>query len=190
MTSIHLVDDSENDAAFGQIQMGARKFLVVAAMNPPAVSDGKELCQFVLDGLTLAVIEAEDPAARPAVPPADDLSNRLSGREFEIAVLVAQGHGNKNIAHRLHISEWTVATYLRRIFLKLDVENRAAMVFRCAPLINASLATAAHRDGANTGRGRADHKSTGSAGAAQAGNDRGSVAVLRRNATDLACSRP
>ena len=42
------------------------------------------------------------------------------GRELEIAVLVAQGCATKNIAYRLQISEWTVSTYLRRIFAKLE----------------------------------------------------------------------
>ncbi len=52
----------------------------------------------------------------------------LSGREKEIALLVAKGHPNKTIASLLEISEWTVGTYLRRIFAKLGVNSRAAMV--------------------------------------------------------------
>jgi DNA-binding CsgD family transcriptional regulator len=52
----------------------------------------------------------------------------LSPREVEIARMVAQGHPNKVIAEVLEISEWTVATHLRRIFAKLGVTSRAAMV--------------------------------------------------------------
>ena len=52
----------------------------------------------------------------------------LSPREQEIARLVAEGHPNKVIADVLEISPWTVATYLRRIFAKLNVCSRAAMV--------------------------------------------------------------
>jgi DNA-binding CsgD family transcriptional regulator len=52
----------------------------------------------------------------------------LSPREHEIACLIAQGHPNKTIAHALNISIWTVNTYLRRIFAKLDVTSRAAMI--------------------------------------------------------------
>ena len=59
----------------------------------------------------------------------------LTEREFQIARLVALGRLNKQIAHQLHISEWTVATHLRRIFAKLGVDTRAAMVYRCAFLI-------------------------------------------------------
>lgn len=55
----------------------------------------------------------------------------LTGRELQIIILVAKGHVNKEIAHRLSISEWTVSTHMRRIFAKLGVDSRAAMVYRC-----------------------------------------------------------
>jgi two-component system, NarL family, nitrate/nitrite response regulator NarL len=54
----------------------------------------------------------------------------LSPRERAIAKLVAQGLDNKSIAKTLGITHWTVATYLRRIFSKLDVTSRAAMTAR------------------------------------------------------------
>jgi len=52
----------------------------------------------------------------------------LSPREREIARMVAKGQTNKSIAHVLNISPWTVSTHLRRIFAKLSVTTRAAMV--------------------------------------------------------------
>ena len=55
---------------------------------------------------------------------------QLSPREQEIVRMVAQGHPNKVIADVLSISSWTVNTYLRRIFAKLGVGSRAAMVAR------------------------------------------------------------
>jgi DNA-binding CsgD family transcriptional regulator len=54
----------------------------------------------------------------------------LSPREGEIARMVAKGYPNKTIAGVLEISAWTVGTYLRRIFAKLNVGSRAAMVAR------------------------------------------------------------
>lgn len=59
----------------------------------------------------------------------------LTKRELQIVMLVAEGQANKQVANQLHISEWTVATHLRRIFAKLGVNNRAAMVYRCTKLI-------------------------------------------------------
>jgi DNA-binding CsgD family transcriptional regulator len=54
----------------------------------------------------------------------------LSPREYEISRMVAKGYPNKTIAAVLEISSWTVGTYLRRIFAKLGVSSRAAMVAR------------------------------------------------------------
>jgi two-component system, NarL family, nitrate/nitrite response regulator NarL len=54
----------------------------------------------------------------------------LSPREQEIARLVAKGHSNKSIGDILEISSLTVGTHLRRIFLKMGVATRAALVAR------------------------------------------------------------
>jgi DNA-binding CsgD family transcriptional regulator len=54
----------------------------------------------------------------------------LSPRETEIVRLVADGHPNKVIAAVLEISSWTVGTHVRRVFAKLGVTSRAAMVAR------------------------------------------------------------
>jgi DNA-binding CsgD family transcriptional regulator len=54
----------------------------------------------------------------------------LSPREQEIVQMVAKGYPNKTIAGVLNISLWTVCTHLRRIFAKLGVTSRAAMVAR------------------------------------------------------------
>ncbi|WP_225931318.1 response regulator transcription factor [Leptolyngbya sp. 7M] len=67
-----------------------------------------------------------------------DMTASLTGREFQIVQLIAQGHSNKQVAHELKISEWTVSTHLRRVFAKLGVDSRAAMVYRCSALLNSS----------------------------------------------------
>lgn len=61
--------------------------------------------------------------------------NILTKRELQIVMLVSEGRVNKQIADQLNISEWTVSTHLRRIFAKLGVDSRAAMVYRCSDLI-------------------------------------------------------
>jgi len=60
--------------------------------------------------------------------PHNGVRSTLSPREQEIARMVAKGFPNKMIARVLDISTWTVGTYLRRIFAKLGVTSRAAMV--------------------------------------------------------------
>ena len=59
---------------------------------------------------------------------------RLSPREQEIVRMVAKGHPNKVIADVLNISSWTVCTHLRRIFAKVGVGSRAAMVARLSEI--------------------------------------------------------
>jgi DNA-binding CsgD family transcriptional regulator len=90
-----------------------------------------EIARFEINGQNCAIVQTEDTLPKDEL----DFATLLTERELQIAVLVASGHPNKQIAKQLHISEWTVATYLRRIFVKLSVNSRAAMVYRCAPLI-------------------------------------------------------
>ncbi len=91
----------------------------------------KEISYFEIQGQYCAIIEAK-PNSNKNKPSLADL---LTKRELQIASLVALGRVNKQIAKQLHISEWTVASHIRRIFDKLGVDSRAAMVYHCAPLI-------------------------------------------------------
>jgi DNA-binding CsgD family transcriptional regulator len=47
----------------------------------------------------------------------------LSGREIEVAKLIAQGYFGKEISARLHISESTINTHKRSIFDKVGVAS-------------------------------------------------------------------
>jgi NarL family two-component system response regulator YdfI len=52
----------------------------------------------------------------------------LSEREQEVLTFLAQGAANKEIAHRLHITERTVKAHVTSIFNKLGVNSRAEAV--------------------------------------------------------------
>ena len=54
----------------------------------------------------------------------DDEISMLTEREKEVLSLIAQGESNKNIAHKLFISEKTVKNHITSIFRKLKVEDR------------------------------------------------------------------
>ena len=56
------------------------------------------------------------------------VSITLSPREREIVRMIAKGYPNKTIAAVLDISSWTVCTHIRRVFAKLGVGSRAAMI--------------------------------------------------------------
>ena len=77
-----------------------------------------------LKGLRVLVLQ---PASRPP-----EQALHFTAREHEIARMVAAGYPNKTIASVLGISVWTVSTYLRRMFAKLGVSSRAAMVWALA----------------------------------------------------------
>lgn len=115
-----------------------------------AEEDGREtLVSFDLDGFRYALTRRRL---------ADDV--RLSPREAEIIRLVANGLPNKCIGAVLDISAWTVATHLRRIFAKLGVNSRAAMIARAAgataqPIKAPLLGTGAGWHGAQKAPGKA-----------------------------------
>ena len=49
----------------------------------------------------------------------------LSDRESEVLALIARGSTNAQIAEELYLSIETVKTYVKRLYAKLDVHNRA-----------------------------------------------------------------
>ena len=53
---------------------------------------------------------------------------RLSPRETEILVLIAEGYSSKEIAAKLHIGVGTVDTHRARVLSKLNVRNVAGLV--------------------------------------------------------------
>jgi DNA-binding NarL/FixJ family response regulator len=61
-------------------------------------------------------------------------TKRLSPREQQALALVADGLASPAIAERLGISENTVDTMLRRIFVKLNVNNRISAVLKAIGL--------------------------------------------------------
>lgn len=92
-----------------------------------------ELSRFNVQGCCCAILQKKP--HQEENPDELELNLLLSPRELQIATLVALGCPNKQVADKLHISEWTVGTHLRRIFAKLHVDTRAAMTYRCAALI-------------------------------------------------------
>jgi DNA-binding CsgD family transcriptional regulator len=122
----------------GEFTIEDRHYLILLLSESPQISPVRdseedaiqeEVSRFEIQGQSCAIVEAEPAPVQP------NLADLLSERELQIATLVSLGRVNKQIARQLHISEWTVATYIRRIFYKLGVDSRAAMVYRCATLI-------------------------------------------------------
>lgn len=64
------------------------------------------------------------PPSVTAVLEASSLPAGLSSREMDVLTLIVKGHGNKQIAHQLHIAEHTVKNHVKSILNKLGVEDR------------------------------------------------------------------
>ncbi len=90
-----------------------------AAKFEAEVQAGKRLSRGAAIALALG-----EPARPAAVAPADPRANLLGKREAEVAGLVAEGFGNKQIGARLFISERTVDGHIRNILNKLGFNSR------------------------------------------------------------------
>jgi LuxR family maltose regulon positive regulatory protein len=79
-----------------------------------------------------------DPQPRPAAPepppPAPALPEPLSARELEVLRLMAEGHGNAEIAAAMVIAMSTVKSHVNNIFGKLGVATRTQAIARARRL--------------------------------------------------------
>ena len=101
--------------------------LLLGTLAPPAAPvDDEVVFSVELDGTLYSLAHRQAPERPEPV--------RLSAREREIARLISAGHTNKTVAAVLDISMWTVDTHIRRIFAKLGVRSRSAMVAQLAEL--------------------------------------------------------
>ena len=68
------------------------------------------------------------PPALPATVTAADLKNALSARETQALELVAKGFSYEEIAGLMSVSRQTVLTFVRRIYVKLEVHSQMEAV--------------------------------------------------------------
>jgi DNA-binding NarL/FixJ family response regulator len=97
--------------------------LIAHTTRSSNVGDRNLLLDCEIDGVRLLLVQR-----RASEQP------KLSPRELEIGHLVSQGFSNKMVAATLEISPMTVSTHVRRIFEKLGVRTRSAMVARLLDL--------------------------------------------------------
>ena len=88
---------------------------------------------------------------RETAPTASTPTPELTARQLEVLRLIAVGSSNGEIARSMHVSVNTVKTYVRGLFARLDVTDRAGAVgrayelglLRTAPTGTASAGSAA-----------------------------------------------
>jgi DNA-binding NarL/FixJ family response regulator len=109
---------SGDEQIFAAMEAGASGFVGKDAPAHEVVTTARHAAvsprSFVCSGLTQAVIRR-----------AGISSTRLSDREHDVLVLLADGLGTAAIAERLFMSESTAKSHIGRIYQKLGAANRA-----------------------------------------------------------------
>lgn len=99
--------------------------------HPRLVYAAGEVVHFDLDGHRWAIVP-DQPVHAADGAAAADIHSLLTNRELQIVQLICLGCLTKQVADRLHLSEFTVRSYLKTVYCKLGVRSRGAMVFRYA----------------------------------------------------------
>jgi DNA-binding CsgD family transcriptional regulator len=76
---------------------------------------------------TLYEAEPQEPGSAGPGEPAP-LAEILTRRELQVALLISDGRCDKEIARHLGISGYTVREHIRRMFAKLKISRRSAIV--------------------------------------------------------------
>jgi len=123
--TLELLHDSASDPITGVARLAQeliRQVTLHQSSSPPHDANDEEdvILDIEVDGVRCLLIRTQ-----PGMPAS---SVTLSPREQEIVRMIAKGYPNKTIAAVLDISAWTVCTHIRRVFAKLGVGSRAAMV--------------------------------------------------------------
>lgn len=128
---ILMVTMFEDDASvFTAMKAGARGYILKDADKPDilraisAVGNGEAIFSPAIASRVLDYFTTPRPTQAAIAFP------HLTDREREILNLIAQGHGNQDIARRLVLTHSTVRNYVSSIFSKLQVADRAHAIVR------------------------------------------------------------
>ena len=126
-------------SAFGEGEVVARALAAGAAGFLSKEAERSDICDALVAAASGEIVlspgmqtEVIRELRRPAPEPV-----HLSEREHDVMRLTARGHSGPEIAVRLGIAPSTVKTHLKRVYGKLGVADRAAMVaeaMRCGLL--------------------------------------------------------
>ena len=107
-----------DEQIFAAMEAGASAFVGKDAPSVEVVQAARHAAasprSFMSTGLVGAVMRRSDSS-----------SSRLSDREMEVLVLLADGLGTSAIASRLYMSESTVKSHIAQIYTKMGASNRA-----------------------------------------------------------------
>ncbi len=120
----------DDDSVFAAMRAGARGYVLKGSDQEEvlrtirAVARGEALFGPAIATRLMSYFAAPRPTVAPQVFP------ELTEREREVLQLIAAGHNNEVIAHRLVLSPKTVRNHVSNIFNKLQVADRAQAIVR------------------------------------------------------------
>lgn len=126
MIMITVYDDT--DAIFDSLAAGAGGYLLKPVRSAQLIAAIKEILAGgapMSSNIARRVVQTFRKPAPVAVP---EGMAQLSARENDVLELLVKGLLQKEIAHQLGISYWTVQTHIARIYEKLHVHSRAQAV--------------------------------------------------------------
>jgi DNA-binding NarL/FixJ family response regulator len=119
-----------DEYVFGALRAGASGFLLKRS-SPEVLIEGIRVVA-AGDGLLAPSVTRrliQEFARQPGPPaPQPTALGMLTQREREVLSLVGAGLSNRELAARLHISEATVKTHIKRILMKLGLRDRVQAV--------------------------------------------------------------
>ena len=117
----------DEERVFASLEAGASGYLLKDALASGMVAEIRSLHA---GGSPISPLIArrllrhfQPPAAPRPVPDIE-----LSAREQQVLERITRGYSVAEIAESLQVSPWTVQTYVRRVYEKLDVHSKAAAV--------------------------------------------------------------
>lgn len=125
---IVLTQSDREEDVLQAIARGAKGYLLKSA----TIQQIKDSIQTVIDGgssLDPSVARFILKAMKTRLPKSEQ-EGLLSEREYETLTLLGEGLVKKEIATKLNISVFTVATHIRHIYEKLDVQNAPAAIHK------------------------------------------------------------
>lgn len=142
--SVRWIYDPHPDQSCAQDVLGHERKVIDFADQVCADRDGDDGAQRVLTIGRTAVVRVADLGRLELFRGARSLAlalarstqdaRALSVREKQIAQLLATGYSTVNAAAILSLSENTIRTYVRRLYRKLEITNRADLTRKCAAL--------------------------------------------------------
>jgi len=107
-------------------------------LSPGGSAANDEVARFEVDGAVYLLLVPPTPRAQRAVRRESEAAARsnflklLTQRELQIVGLVCAGCLNQQVAEKLRISEYTVGSHLKNVYVKLGLHTRGELIFRCA----------------------------------------------------------